>query len=137
MMQMKVIFSILLRRYEFELSQPDESYVNDHSKMVVHLKQPCRVRYSLRKEASIRPEIARDLEAREEQEASARPFRVIVDTDLCQGHTVCMGEAPEIFELTDDGVVGILDETPRKALRKKAEIAARYCPNHVIRIEDL
>jgi len=45
MMQLKAIFSELLRRYEFDLSQPSESYRNDHSKMVVQLKQPCRVRY--------------------------------------------------------------------------------------------
>jgi sterol 14-demethylase len=48
MMQVKAIFSILLRRYEFELAQPPESYHSDHSKMVVQLAQPCRVRYRRR-----------------------------------------------------------------------------------------
>jgi sterol 14-demethylase len=48
MMQLKAIFSILLRRYEFELAQPPESYKSDHSKMVVQLAQPCRVRYRRR-----------------------------------------------------------------------------------------
>ncbi|MCX5738497.1 MAG: hypothetical protein NTZ61_08400 [Proteobacteria bacterium] len=47
---MKAIFSILLRRYEFELAQPPESYREDHSKMVVQLAQPCRVRYRRRAE---------------------------------------------------------------------------------------
>jgi sterol 14-demethylase len=50
MMQLKAIFSILLRRYEFELAQPPESYKSDHSKMVVQLAQPCRVRYRRRAE---------------------------------------------------------------------------------------
>jgi sterol 14alpha-demethylase len=45
MMQIKAIFSILLRRYDFELAQPPETYKSDHSKMVVQLAQPCRVRY--------------------------------------------------------------------------------------------
>jgi sterol 14-demethylase len=49
MMQLKAIFSDLLLRYEFELSQPPESYRNDHSKMVVQLRQPCRARYRRRK----------------------------------------------------------------------------------------
>ena len=49
MMQLKAIFSDLLRSYEFELAQPPESYRNDHSKMVVQLQQPCRVRYARRK----------------------------------------------------------------------------------------
>ena len=48
MIQLKAIFSILLRRYEFELAAPPESYANDHSKMVVSVRQPCRVRYRRR-----------------------------------------------------------------------------------------
>ena len=48
MMQLKAIFSVLLRDYEFELAQPPDSYRNDHSKMVVQLQQPCTVRYRRR-----------------------------------------------------------------------------------------
>jgi sterol 14-demethylase len=48
MMQLKAIFSELLRRYTFELAQPSETYRNDHSKMVVQLEQPCRVHYRRR-----------------------------------------------------------------------------------------
>lgn len=47
-MQLKAIFSILLRDYEFEMTQPSETYRNDHSKMVVQLQQPCTVRYRRR-----------------------------------------------------------------------------------------
>ncbi|MES3639188.1 cytochrome P450 [Mycobacterium intracellulare] len=47
-MQIKAIFSVLLREYEFEMAQPPESYHNDHSKMVVQLAQPARVRYRKR-----------------------------------------------------------------------------------------
>ena len=32
-------------RYEFEMSQPSETYRNDHSKMVVQLARPAEVRY--------------------------------------------------------------------------------------------
>jgi sterol 14-demethylase len=48
MMQLKAIFSTLLRAYDFSLAQPPESYRNDHSKMVVQLAKPCRVRYRRR-----------------------------------------------------------------------------------------
>jgi sterol 14-demethylase len=48
MMQLKAIFSVLLRGWEFEAAQPLDSYRNDHSKMVVQLEQPCRVRYRRR-----------------------------------------------------------------------------------------
>ncbi|MGF7121157.1 cytochrome P450 [Rhodococcus sp. BE178] len=48
LMQLKAIFSILLQDFEFEMAQPADSYRNDHSKMVVQLEQPCRVRYRRR-----------------------------------------------------------------------------------------
>jgi sterol 14-demethylase len=48
MVQLKAIFSIMLRRYDFELAAPPESYANDHSKMVVSVRQPCRVRFRRR-----------------------------------------------------------------------------------------
>ncbi len=48
-MQIKAIFSVLLREYEFEMAQPADSYRNDHSKMVVQLARPARVRYRRRK----------------------------------------------------------------------------------------
>jgi sterol 14alpha-demethylase len=48
MIQLKAIFSVLLRDWEFELAQPTDSYRNDHSKMVVQLARPCVVRYRRR-----------------------------------------------------------------------------------------
>ncbi len=48
MIQLKAIFSVLLRDWTFELAQPPDSYHNDHSKMVVQLAQPCVVRYQRR-----------------------------------------------------------------------------------------
>jgi sterol 14alpha-demethylase len=49
MIQLKAIFSVLLRDWEFELAQPADSYRNDHSKMVVQLAQPCAVAYRRRR----------------------------------------------------------------------------------------
>ena len=48
-MQIKAIFSVLLREYEFGMVQPSDSYRNDHSKMVVQLAQPAKVRYRRRR----------------------------------------------------------------------------------------
>ena len=52
MMQLKAIFSVLLRGWEFELAQPADTYRNDHSKMVVQLAQPCVARYRRRSGAA-------------------------------------------------------------------------------------
>jgi len=48
MMQLKAIFSVILRDFTFAMAQPSESYRDDHSKMVIQLEQPCRVRYRRR-----------------------------------------------------------------------------------------
>jgi sterol 14-demethylase len=45
MMQLKAIFSVLLRTWDLELAQPPDTYRNDHSKMVVQLAQPCMANY--------------------------------------------------------------------------------------------
>jgi len=129
MMQLKAIFSVLLRRYEFEMSQPAESYCNDHTKMVVQLKQPCRVRY--RRRAAVAPVATRATAATESAEHA--PARVSVDLDLCQGHAVCVSECPEIFAL-DKAVnkVRLLREDVPAELREKAERAVRYCPTRAL-----
>ena len=46
MMQLKAIFSVLLRSWDFELTLAPDEYRNDHSKMVVQLSQPCPAVYS-------------------------------------------------------------------------------------------
>ena len=65
-------------------------------------------------------------------------IKVVVDIDLCQGHSVCVGECPEVFDVIeqegDYPQVLVLQEQPPAELRKKIETAARYCPNHVISI---
>ena len=48
MMQMKAIFSVILRDFEFEPAQPLDSYRDDFTKMVIQLEQPCRVKYRRR-----------------------------------------------------------------------------------------
>ncbi|NPC96210.1 cytochrome P450 [Nocardioides sp. zg-DK7169] len=54
MMQLKAIFSVVLRDYEFEMAQPSEDYRDDVSKMVIQLEQPCRVRYRRRERGRAR-----------------------------------------------------------------------------------
>ena len=65
-------------------------------------------------------------------------MKIKIDRDLCQGHSVCLEEAPEVFAVIDhDGdysKVELLVENPDESLRKKVEAAAKYCPNHVITV---
>jgi sterol 14-demethylase len=135
MVQLKAIFSVLLRRYAFEMAQPPESYRNDHSKMVVQLAQPCRVRYRLRPDAAA---TARRPAGGETAPAAAGAIRVRVDRDLCQGHGVCAGEAPGVFEVDPKtGQLALLREAVPPELRAKVEAAIRHCPTRSLSlIED-
>ena len=64
-------------------------------------------------------------------------MRVIADTDLCQGHKLCQGEAPEVFgfDVDADRVV-LLDERPPESLRPGVVQAVKYCPAMALSLED-
>lgn len=63
-------------------------------------------------------------------------MRVVVDFDLCESNAVCMGIAPEIFEVRDDDFLYVLNETPPETDRAKVEEAVRRCPKQAISIAD-
>lgn len=63
-------------------------------------------------------------------------MRVVVDFDLCQSNAVCMGIAPEVFEVRDDNFLYILTEEPAEELRPKVEEAVLMCPVSAISIAD-
>ena len=63
-------------------------------------------------------------------------MRVVVDFDLCESNALCMGAAPEVFEVRDDDFLYVLDETPDEDLRTKVEAAARVCPKQAITVHD-
>ncbi|MDH3201382.1 MAG: ferredoxin [Myxococcales bacterium] len=62
-------------------------------------------------------------------------MEIKVDFDLCQGHAVCMGEAPGVFEVDDKGFLTILQDHPPEDLRAKVEQAVKYCPTGAISLE--
>lgn len=64
-------------------------------------------------------------------------FRVVADRDVCQGHQLCQGEAPDVFGFDDDAdVVELLDEHPDEALRVDVTTAVKYCPAFALSIEE-
>jgi sterol 14-demethylase len=134
MLQLKAIFSILLRRYTFELIADKDTYQDDFTQMVVQPLSPCRVRYKKRqlaRKASAEPtaHIA---------EKSAQPgagFQITIDRELCQGHATCMTEAPELFYVDEAGNVTVLQENPPLELLEKARQAEKYCPTKAIKIK--
>jgi ferredoxin len=63
-------------------------------------------------------------------------MRVVVDFDLCESNALCMGIAPEVFEVREDDFLYVLDENPPEELREKVMSAVRTCPKHAISVED-
>ena len=64
-------------------------------------------------------------------------FKVVVDFDKCESNALCMGVAPEVFEVRDDDFLYVLQEEPTESLRERCDEAARICPNQAITIQDL
>ena len=63
-------------------------------------------------------------------------MKIEVDWDLCQGHANCMGDAPEVFRVGDDGKLTVLLSEPPEQYRKDVESAVRYCPTGALRLVD-
>ena len=134
MMQLKAIFAGLLRTFEFELAQPESSYRNDHSKMVVQLAQPCRVRYRRRAGpgTAATPRTGR---AARSDAADEAPIRIRVDRDLCQGHGDCALASPEVFEVEPaERKVRLRQACPRASLRASVTEAVRRCPTGALSV---
>lgn len=63
-------------------------------------------------------------------------MRVVVDFDLCESNAVCMGIAPEVFEVRDDDFLYILNEHPPPELHDRVREAAERCPKQAIKLEE-
>jgi sterol 14-demethylase len=144
MFQIKAIFAVLLRRYEFELVAAPETYVDDYTQMIVQPKSPCRVRYRRRLvEASTQPVSEASAAAVggcpfHQQPATAvgmaAVVRIVVDRELCQGHAMCTGESPAHFRIKADGTMELVRSDVSGEELQKVEQAVRHCPNQALRV---
>ncbi|OHV39233.1 MULTISPECIES: ferredoxin [Pseudofrankia] len=63
-------------------------------------------------------------------------MRAEVDDTACAGHGICVGHAPEVFELTGEGYSVVrVDEVPA-AYEAAVRLAARQCPTYSITITE-
>jgi ferredoxin len=64
-------------------------------------------------------------------------MRVRADLDLCQGHQMCQGEAPDVFGFDEDAdLVVVLQEHPEESLRPQVRAAVQYCPAMALALEE-
>jgi ferredoxin len=67
---------------------------------------------------------------------TVRAMRVVVDWNLCESNALCMGIAPEVFEVGEDDQLSLLMEEPPEHLRSKLQQAVLSCPKGAIKLID-
>lgn len=63
-------------------------------------------------------------------------MRVSVDLLLCESNAVCVGLAPEVFDLDDDDVLHIITAEPPPERHDAVRRAVQSCPKQAIRADD-
>jgi ferredoxin len=59
-------------------------------------------------------------------------LRLVVDPDECEANAVCVGIAPELFDLDDDEKLHVLVEEPEGELLTRAREAVDSCPKRAL-----
>jgi ferredoxin len=59
-------------------------------------------------------------------------LRIVVDYDKCTGLGMCEAEAPDLFEVQDDGSLTVLNDRPSDEQREEAEAACESCPTEAL-----
>ncbi|MFD8497228.1 ferredoxin [Amycolatopsis sp. NPDC059657] len=58
-----------------------------------------------------------------------------VDRDLCEANAVCVGLAPEVFDLDDDEEL-VIDQAAAKSEVERVSAAVHGCPKNALFIRD-
>lgn len=61
-------------------------------------------------------------------------MRIVVDRSRCTGLGMCEAEAPELFEVQDDGTLLVLNENPDAAARDAVWAAVEACPTEALSV---
>jgi len=63
-------------------------------------------------------------------------MRVVVDRDRCEGNAICVGIAPDLFELDDDDYVMVTGDPIPAGAEERAEQAIAECPRAALSRRD-
>jgi ferredoxin len=61
-------------------------------------------------------------------------MRVLIDELLCEGHALCEGIAPDIFQVGDDDMARVVMDDIPESRRDDVANAVRSCPKQAISI---
>ncbi|GGO21638.1 ferredoxin [Microbispora bryophytorum] len=63
-------------------------------------------------------------------------MKIKVDYDVCEANAVCMGLAPEVFEVDDEDNLHVLMPEPPAELLDRVRHAVRSCPKAALSLEN-
>ncbi|WP_370290807.1 ferredoxin [Nocardioides sp.] len=63
-------------------------------------------------------------------------FRIVLDADRCCSAGMCESFAPDIFEVDDDGLLVIHDETPPPSAEASVRTAVASCPTAALSLAE-
>jgi ferredoxin len=59
-----------------------------------------------------------------------------IDESLCIGDGICVDICPQVFEMGDDNLAHVIDESPDAALEYQVREAADACPTSAITVHE-
>jgi ferredoxin len=62
-------------------------------------------------------------------------MRIEVDREVCEGLGMCESMAHDFFEVDDDDVMHLLDDSPPEERRSEVSAAVASCPVQALRLE--
>ncbi|MFC8527281.1 ferredoxin [Nocardia sp. NPDC057227] len=62
-------------------------------------------------------------------------MKIVLDPDQCEANGICVGLAPEVFDLDDDDVLHIREAEVSADDRAAIEEAVAQCPKAALRLE--
>lgn len=62
-------------------------------------------------------------------------MRIVADLATCEGLGMCEAMAPDYFEVNEDGVVDVLDDSPPESDRTDLAAAVDACPVLALKLE--
>jgi ferredoxin len=63
------------------------------------------------------------------------PVRIVIDSDLCEGHALCVIAAPSVFELGEDDRAIVMDVELTDDVLASVEDAIVRCPVQAISLQ--
>ena len=133
LLQLKAIVAVLLKERDFELVSPPASYRDNYNAATVMPKGPVRIRHQARtKRVAVAVPAAPLGPTQRLALDPTKPVTITLDLGLCQGHSVCVSEAPDVFKISARGDVEVLVAQPSAARYDALVRAAEHCPNQVI-----